>query len=297
MTVAPAFVCAPAGWLLARLSGAKAWLHVQDVEVDVAFQMGLLQGGRAQRAALAAERWMLQRFDRVSTISQRMQDRLGQKGVAPERVRALPNWVDVDALRPLGCPSAYRQELGIAPDAVVALFSGTLGRKQALLLIPVAARLLAHRPEIVFVICGDGVMKPDLEAACAGLANVRLLPLQPAPRLPELLGLADVHLLTQSPDAEDLVLPSKLSGMLASGRAVVATCRPGTEIAGLLADCGVVVPPDDAPALAAAVEALAAAPERRAVMGAAARRVAEQRMGVQAVMSGLAAELERLVSS
>ncbi|CAD5369170.1 putative glycosyl transferase [Rubrivivax sp. A210] len=296
MTVAPFFVCAPAGWLVARLTGARAWLHVQDFEVDVAFRMGLLKGGLAQRAILGAERWLLRRFDRVSSISRRMRERLVDKGVAPDRVRALPNWVDVDSLRPLDRPSAYRAELGIAADAVVALFSGTLGPKQGLMLIPEAARLLAARPEIVFVVCGDGVMKPALEVACAGLPNVRLLPLQPAARLGELLGLADIHLLTQSPDAEDLVLPSKLSGMLASGRPVVATTRAGTEIAEVLADCGVVVAPEDAAALAAALQDLAQAPERRAAVGRAARLWAERHMGAAGVLAALEADLGQKAS-
>ncbi len=295
MTVAPFFVCAPAGWLTARLSGARAWLHVQDFEVDVAFRMGLLKGGLAQRAVLAAERWLLGRFDCVSSISRSMLDRLRHKGVVPERVRSLPNWVDVDKLRPLNRPSAYREKLGIAADAVVALFSGTLGPKQGLLLIPAAARLLVHRPEIVFVVCGDGVMKLALEAACAGLPGLRLLPLQPAEHVPELLGLADIHLLTQSPDAEDLVLPSKLLGMLASGRPVVATCRPGTEIAELVMNCGVRVAPEDEVAFAAAIEGLAQAPEHRSALGAAARHVAEQRLGTLGVLSALAADLEGLV--
>jgi colanic acid biosynthesis glycosyl transferase WcaI len=224
-----------------------------------------------------------------------MVERLVHKGVAPQRVRSLPNWVDVDALRPLGRPSAYRTELGIAPAAVVALFSGTLGPKQGLLMIPQVARLLAQRPEIVFVVCGDGVMKQALQEACAGLSNMILLPLQPVERLGELLGLAEVHLLTQSPGAEDLVMPSKLSGMLASGRPVVATVRQGSEIAKLLTDCGLVVAPEDAAALAAAVGQLASDATWRAGLGQAARLIAVERMGRQAISLALERELERLV--
>jgi colanic acid biosynthesis glycosyl transferase WcaI len=259
--------------------------------------MGLLKGKKLQGLVRGMERWLLRRFDVVSSISGSMVERLRHKGVLPEKAYFFPNWVDIGHVAPLTTPSPYRAELGIAPEAVVALFSGTLGNKQGLMLIPEAARRLAARPEIVFVVCGDGVMKPALETACAGLANVRLLPLQPAERLPELLGLADIHLLTQSPGAEDLVLPSKLSGMLASGRPVVATCREGTEIAEVVADCGLIVPPEDAAAFAAAVAELAAAPQRRAAMGQAARQQAEQRMSVAGVMSALNAHLQRLVAA
>jgi len=86
------------------------------------------------------------------------------------------------------------------------------------MVIPAAASLLRARQNTVFVICGDGVMKPDLQAAVAGLPNVRLLPLQPSERLTELLGMADIHLLPQSPDAGRFGPSVQLSGCLASGR-------------------------------------------------------------------------------
>src|SRR5215813_5997647 len=68
-TVAPALASAPGALLAARLCGARAWLHIQDFEVDAAFSLGLVGGGgRLRRAAFAAERALLGRFDRVSTI-------------------------------------------------------------------------------------------------------------------------------------------------------------------------------------------------------------------------------------
>jgi colanic acid biosynthesis glycosyl transferase WcaI len=288
LTVAPALACAPAGWLLARLCGARAWLHVQDFEVDVALRMGLLRRGAG--ALRAAESALLERFDAVSTISQRMREHLLRKGVAAERTRMLVNWADVDAIRPLDVPSAYRAELGLAPGVRVALFSGSLGAKQGLGLIPDAARLLQARSDLVFVVCGEGALRAELDAAARALPNLQLLPLQPLARLGELLNLADVHLLPQSVQAEDLVLPSKLTGMLASGRPVVATCRPGTELAGVVAQCGVVVPPDDAQALADAVVALADDAPRRLRLGAQARAYALQHLGRDAVLRGFEAQ-------
>ena len=296
LTVAPAFVCAPTGWLTARLSGAQAWLHVQDFEIDVAFKMGLMEGRSARQALLWLERRMLRRFDVVSSISMRMVDRLRNKGVDGDCIRHFPNWVDVDKVRPLGHVSAYREELGISQSATVVLFSGTLGSKQGLMMIPEAARLLAHRTDVEFVICGDGVMKPQLEAACADLGNVRLLPLQPVERLGELLGLADIHLLPQCPEAEDLVLPSKLSGMLSSGRPVVATCREGTEMAHVVSRCGIVVPPDDHPALAEAIESLANQPDARHELGLLARRFAEDHLAQKSVLGKWIQQLDELLA-
>jgi colanic acid biosynthesis glycosyl transferase WcaI len=291
MTVAPALVCAPTGWLVAKLSGAKAWLHIQDFEVDVAFQMGLLKGKWLQNFVLAAESWLLQRFDCVSSISNRMLDKLRQKGVAEARISFFPNWVDIAHIFPLTTPSDYRTELGINLDTKVALFSGTLGGKQGLMVLPEASRLLAHRADILFVICGDGVMKPQLEAASADLNNVRFLPLQPFERLGQLLGLADIHLLPQSPEAADLVLPSKLSGMLASGKPVIATCLDGTEIARVVSQCGLVVAPEDGAALAAAIEQLVDDDGARQRFGVLALDYAKDNFDKNAVLARLNAKL------
>jgi len=287
LTVAPGLVCAPTGWLVARLSGATAWLHIQDFEVDVAFQMGLLKGALARRIALGVERWLLNRFDVVSSISNAMVRRLKRKGVPEGRVELFPNWVDMQHIAPLERESSYRAELGLALNARVALFSGTLGNKQGLMVIPEAAALLQERHDIVFVVCGDGAMKPQLVEAAKTLPNLVLLPLQPFARLNELLGLAAIHLLPQSVDAEDLVLPSKLGGMLASGRPVIATCRPGTELEMVVSQCGETVMPGDARALADAIVNLMDDAPRRTIIGELARCYAMQNLERDAVLRTL----------
>lgn len=297
MVVAPALACAPWGWLTARLSGAQAWLHVQDFEVDAAFELGMLKdGGLIRRMVTGVEEWLLRRYDRVSTISSRMLERAMQKGVQTKRQVFLPNWVDDQTIKPLQGPSPYRAELGIANDAVVALFSGTLNGKQGLEMLPDVARLLANRPDFHLVICGDGVMKPVLAQACVGLERVHLLPLQPAERVNDLLGMADIHLLPQNPGAADLVMPSKLTGMLASGRPVVTTAQTGTELAQVVAGCGLVVEPGNRQQMADAIRQLLDAPAFRRELGRAARRHAEQHLARQAVMLRLETCLQACVN-
>ena len=199
-------------------------------------------------------------------------------------MRYFPNWVDVGHIKPTMPAAFFRQQLGIAPDAIVALFSGTLGGKQGLSVIPEAARLLLDRPDIVFIICGDGQLKGELIDASKDLCNVRLFPLQPFERLGDLLCMADMHLLPQSVGASDLVLPSKLSGMLASGRPVIATCNPGTELDTVVGQCGIVVSPQDPGALAEAVLQLADDAARRQDLGRRARLYAETNFEQSAVL-------------
>lgn len=269
LCIAPAFLNAPLALLTARLSGAQAWLHVQDFELDAAEGLGMLASLRPLLSvARTFERWLLQRFDRVSTISGRMREKLHEKGVSPEKTALLPNWVDTDSVYPLpDGGETLRAEWGISDNDVVVLYSGNFGHKQGLEYLIEAARLLQSEPPIRFVLCGEGPMRAELEQKVSSLSNVSLHPLQPMERLNLLLNSADIHVLPQRADAADLVMPSKLSGMLASGKAVIATARAGTELSEVVEQTGVVVPPENAAALAQAIRDLARKKEYREILG------------------------------
>lgn len=294
MTVAPAFTCAPAGWLTAKLSGAKSWLHIQDFEVDVAFKMGMLKGQFLKNAVLGLERMILQRFDCVSTISQRMVELLHAKQVAAHRVYYFLNWANTQHICMQQGINSFHTELGIDETTKVVLFSGTLNRKQGLEVIPKIARRLAERSDILFVIGGEGALKAELEAASVGLSNIKFLPLQPLSRLSDLLALASIHLLPQNTDAEDLVLPSKLTGMLASGRPIVAICKEGSEISKVVADCGLIVPPDDELTVANAIVRLVNDDGLRATLGQAARNYAEVHLSIEHTLNTVVANMQFL---
>jgi len=133
-------------------------------------------------------------------------------------------------------------------------------------------------------------------AQCANLPNVRFMDLQPLERLDELLSFADIHLLPQRADAADLVMPSKLIGMLASGRPVVATAHVGTELASVVAACGLVVPPEHPQALLAAISMLAKDAALRTRLGAAGRAYAEANLDREAVLGMFVAELKMLIT-
>ena len=276
LVIEPPLFAAPAAWMAARLSGAAAWLHVQDFEVDAAFDLGILRARGFRRLVLALEGWLMRRFDRVSTISQHMIKRLASKGVKVERTRFFPNWVKLDRIFPLPHTTSLRAK-HFPHDQIIVLYSGNFGKKQGLEILIEAARILGEQQNdgIHFLLCGDGVASKRLQESATGLRNITFWPLVPTELLNELLNLADIHVLPQRADAQDLVFPSKITNMLASGRPVVATANPGTQIAEMLGDCGLVVPPGDPAVLANALKTLAADRERRILLGAAARRVAE----------------------
>lgn len=285
--VAPALLAAPTAWLGAKISHATSWLHIQDYEVEAAFATGLLKGSsRAGRVALAFENFILKRFDKVSSISGPMMAKLAQKGIPADRQYELRNWADLSQVRPLDGPSPLKAELGITEPHVV-LYSGNIANKQGLEIIPAAARILAHRSDLTFVISGAGSYLEELKRLSAGLSNIRFYPLQPRDRLGDLVGMADIHLLPQMAGAADLVLPSKLTNMLASGRPVIATAAPGTALAEEVAGCGAVTEPGNATALAASIKTLLDDPDLRQRYGAAARQRALQRWDGNAILDRL----------
>jgi colanic acid biosynthesis glycosyl transferase WcaI len=286
LTVAPSLLSAPIAKLAAMLARARLWIHVQDFEVEAAFATGLLEGGGLLgQFARRFERAVLRSAQTVSSISPQMCRRLEQKGVSPERVVEFRNWAETDRITPLAHPSGYRAEWGLG-NRHVALYSGNIGIKQGIEILVEAAHRLAGREDIVFVVCGQGPNLAQLEARAAGLTNIQFRPLQPAGRMGALLGLASVHLLPQRAGAADLVLPSKLANMLASGRPVVATAAPGTGIAREVEGCGVITPPGDPSAMADAIVALIDDGERAASMGMAARDRAECCWSRRAILEG-----------
>lgn len=282
--VAPALMVAPQALLAAAVGGWRTWLHIQDFEVDAALGLGLVRGGWFGRAAKWVEAQILSRFDVVSSISGAMCAKLVGKRVPASRVKLLLNWVDIKTIAPRAGPNAVRAELGISEETTLLLYSGNMGEKQGLDLLVDAARQLEDKPTLLFLMVGTGGAKDRLQAMAAGLGNIVWWPLQPTSRMNELLNAADIHLLPQRSDAADLVMPSKLGGMLASGRMVLGTAHAQTELGQVLDRVGVRIDPGDAELLAQTVLMLASQPDLRRARGEAGRRYAEQALDIEPVL-------------
>ena len=302
-TVEPTFFCAPIALLAAQATGAASWLHKQDFEVDAAFDLGLLPAeGPIHFIALQLEHRYTQSFDRVSSISRKMVERALAKGVSQSDGILFPNWVDIDTIHPQRCIACnpIRRELGLE-GKIVLLYSGNMGAKQGLELLAPLAQSFEDDPRVHFLFCGDGSFRPKLESLVTDHTNVTLLPLQPLSRLNDLLNAADIHLLPQRAGAADLVMPSKLTAMLSSGRPIIATADPETQVGQVVNGptpnraCGLVVPTEDPQALNAAVSTLINNPTLRTQLGANARTYAVQHLGKEQVLEQFERDLQSLI--
>ncbi|MET7648285.1 glycosyltransferase [Streptomyces sp. NPDC005426] len=244
------------GARLARRHGVPYLPVVQDL-MGAAAQSGIPGGGRAAALASRAERYALGAAALVGVIHESFVPRVAAYGVAPDRIRVVPNWSHVQA--PSADRAATRARLGWPEGTPVVLHSGNMGLKQGLEVLVDAARLA---PGIRFVLMGDGNQRDALRARASGLSNLDFLPPACPDEFTDVLAAADVLAVTQRASVLDMSVPSKLTSYFVSGRPVVASVADegGTAQEVQRSGAGLLVAPEDPAAVLAAVRKLAEEP-------------------------------------
>lgn len=260
-------VCA---YLLSRLRRIPFVYNVQDMYPDVAVRLGILTNPRLIRVFEQMERFVYRKAAAVSVISEGFRRNLLAKGVPDAKISVIPNFVDVERVRPLPRDNDFSREHGLG-DRFVVLFAGNVGLSQGLETVLDAAALLSDAPRVLFLIIGNGTSKPGLvlKAQEMGLDNVLFLPFQPFERMPEQYAAADACLVPLRKGLTEDSVPSKLWTIMAASRPVLAGVDSGSDTHDVIqaAGSGLCVPPEDPGALAEAVRLLMADPKRAREMG------------------------------
>ena len=185
-----------------------------------------------------------------------------------------------------------RKEWGVKDDTVIVLYAGNMGEKQGLEIIIETAKKLEDDPNIHFVLCGNGAARERL-VRCSPWNEKHSFPAgSTIGEINQLLNTADIHLLPQRHDAEDLVMPSKLTGILACGGIVIATARKNTELANVVqAAEGMVSAPEDSSEMATLIKNLAAKGVPHSEMRIKTRNYAESNLSKEAILSKFYDEL------
>ncbi|MCI0661776.1 MAG: glycosyltransferase family 4 protein [Acidobacteria bacterium] len=267
------------GWLLALARRVPLIFNVQDVWPDCLVIIDQLRSPLLTRIFKHLEKFIYRVSSCVTVLSEGMKENIMRKGVPARKVVVIPNWSDVETIRPVKRENGFRAAHGLNGEFVV-MFAGNLGYIAMLDKVLDAAKMLEDDPHIQFLIVGEGNAKAGLlsRAGELGLKNVRFIPTQPKEVLPEMLGAADLSLVTLNRRLGQLNVPSKTYSIMASARPVLASVPENSEIVRLVkeADCGEGVPPEDPQSLAQAIRRLSGQREKLRFYGANGRRYVEE---------------------
>ena len=295
ITVAPPFHIGIFPYFYSRLRKTIIVNHIQDLQIDAAKDLNMLSNQKALDLMLKLEKFLFMRSDFVSTLTQGMKERILKKGIDENKIIMLPNWVDIDFIRPLSRKQSLREQFNIPTDDTVILYSGNMGKKQGLDLIINVAELYKCRFDIHFIMVGAGSEKDSLEkkAIDKGLLNMKFYPLQPYEKLPALLATADIHLVLQRKDASDLVMPSKLTGILAAGGCAIVTAVAGTSLYEDIRNhnMGILCDPESEEALKDAIDMILL--EDTSIFKANARKYAEDYLNRDRILNSFFSQIEK----
>ncbi|MBN3875049.1 MULTISPECIES: glycosyltransferase family 4 protein [unclassified Nostoc] len=284
LTVPPLLGTLPAttlGWLY----NCPVVLNVQDILPEAAVRIGLLKNKWMIQTLAALEKFAYRTAHTISVITDGFRENLVNKGVPVNKIVCIPNWVNVNFIRPLPKQSNSWISSHQLNGKFVVLYSGNIALTQGLETVIEAAVCLRHIKDIVFVIVGESRALQRLQEYCLsnGADNVLLLPLQPREKLPEMLAASDVGLIVQKHNVISFNMPSKIPLLLASGRPIVGSVpATGTAAKAIeLSGGGIVVEPESPQAMAAAVHDLYANPALAKKLGNTGRQFAEENYSLE----------------
>lgn len=275
-------------YVLAKLHRKPYVIKLPDLASDAALATGILREGFIIRLARAIEGFAYRNADDVVCLCQPFIERLVSRGTERQKLQLIPDWGDTQGVYPIADATAFRAENSLSSDQFLVMHTGNMGKKQGLMNLVHAAELSKDMTDLVWLLVGHGEERSAIEEAINSrqLKNIRLLPLQPADRLAEMYSAADLLVLNQRAAVVDAVIPSKLLTYMAAGRAVLAAVNEKSEAARYIerAQCGQIVPPEDAAALVEAVLALRKAPSLRERFGANGRTYVQQHFSKEKVL-------------
>jgi colanic acid biosynthesis glycosyl transferase WcaI len=278
LTIPPLLVSLPAT-LLGWIYRCPVVLNVQDILPEAAVRVGLMTNKLMIRFCEIIEKFAYKHANKISVIADGFRENLINKGVSAKKIACIPNWVNVNFIRPLAKKNAWRKAHQL-DDKFVVMYSGNIALTQGLETVIAAAAYLRHIPDISFVIIGESTALSRLQKYClsCGADNVLLLPLQPREQLPQTLAAADVSLVVQKSNVIAFNMPSKIPLALASGRPILGSVPATGTAAKVIQESGggIIVEPESPEALAAAVLDLYKNPALATKLGSQGRKFAEE---------------------
>ncbi|MBM4331152.1 MAG: glycosyltransferase family 4 protein [Deltaproteobacteria bacterium] len=246
-------VCA---WLLGLRHNCPFIYNVQEIYPDVAVNLGMIRNSFVIKRLQTLEHFVYAKAAALAVISEGMANHIRAKGIPEEKIRVIPNFVDIEDFRPLPKDNKFSRQYGLHNKFVVS-YAGNMGKPQELDKLIEAAHLLRHEFGIHFLMMGDGSERVSLieQAQHLQLPNITFLPYQPYSSMAEAYAAADASFVSQAPGTSNDGIPSKVYRIMACARPVIACTDANSDLARLVikADGGVVVDSGDAKSLSDAI--------------------------------------------
>ncbi|MEH2119049.1 glycosyltransferase family 4 protein [Nostoc sp.] len=283
------------GTIFKIVCGGKYHFLLQDIFPESAVMSGIIQQNSFSVIFFRKLIYLTYKYaDNIIVLSTSMQCFLENKyPELKEKIKVIENWAVEDIISCDKEANYFAQQYNLDKVFTV-LYSGNLGRLHDIETIVEAANILKNAP-IQFVFIGNGVKTKVLKQAIQSnkLKNILLLPYQPREILHLSLTACDLSLVSLIPGAESIVAPSKLYGMLAAGRGIIAISSANSYIDQLLTNsgCGINTPPNNPQHLANLINELASDSIKVKLMGEKARQVYESKYTFKRAL----AEYEKLL--
>ncbi len=221
------------GAIVASLKGKPYIYNIRDLYPDMAVGGAIVSPGMLTRVWERLHRWALRRATRVVVLGEDMRARIVAKGIDPARVSIVRDGTEILPLNtPLPFPDPQVVRAIRGSFSFVLVHAGNLGFYGAWNTLVTAARSLANEG-VGLVFVGDGAQRSQIEEAAAGSGNIRFLEFFPASKIPSVLAAADAHVVTVKRGLEGVVVPSKMYGILAAGKPIVAVAPKETDVVSL----------------------------------------------------------------
>ena len=195
----------------------------------------------------------------IIALSEAMREKVVSRGADADKVIAVSNWIDTDAVAPVAkADNPLFEEYNIDRNSFNVVYAGNFGASQGADIILRAADMLKENRDISFVIFGGGSEFDSAKALAEELKldNVKLFDLLPVGRTSQVYSLGDVALITCKKGVGKSAVPSKLWSIMACDTPIIASFDTDSELARIIDEsgAGICIEPEDAEALAKAID-------------------------------------------
>ncbi len=286
--------------LAKKLSPKKVIYNLQDIFPDSLVTSGICStDSKLMIIGHKMENFTYRNADLIITITEDMKSNVVAKGIDPEKVKVVRNWIDVNKVCPIK-PENNKlfDELGLERGQFYVVYAGNLGKVQGVEVILKAAKLLINRNNIRFVIFGNGSEEVSIRLYAQQLPNVSIFPLQPMDRISEVYSLGNVSVVSCKPGTGGSGMPSKTWSIMAAGTAIIASFDLEGEMERTIqaAHCGLCVRAGDEKALADAICEMSNDPESVKKMAFNAREYAEKHVAKDQAVKQYIQYIENVVT-